>query len=72
MQRLDGLLEKNIPVYITSVGINAYDPERKFSSRIRKHYDLRLVGARLYEDWHRGELKQKIFRNRLYRLTKKL
>ncbi|MCK5014052.1 MAG: glycosyltransferase family 39 protein [Candidatus Omnitrophica bacterium] len=70
-QELDVLLEDNIPVYTTSVGLYAYNPEKKFSSLIENNYHLEVVGKKLYEDWHRGDLKQKIFHNRLIRLRKK-
>ena len=70
-QKLDVLLGENIPVDTTSVGLYAYDPDRKFSSLIEKNYHLEIVGEKLYEDWHRGALKQRIFHNRLIRLRKK-
>ncbi len=70
-QKLDVLLDENIPVYTTSVGLYAYDPDQKFSSLIKKNYRLEVVGAKLYEDWHRGALKQRVFYNRLIRLRKK-
>ncbi len=52
-------------------GVSTWNPDRKFSSLIKEHYHLETVGAKLYEDWHRGDLKQKIFLNRLIRLRKK-
>jgi len=69
-QRLDALLNDNIPVYITSVGLYAYDPEMKFSSLIENNYTLKIVGKNIYEDWHRGVLKQKILDNYLIRIKK--
>jgi len=71
-QKLDVLLDNSTPVYTTSVGLYAYDPDRKFSSLIERNYHLEIVGAKLYEDWHRGVLKQRIFHNRLIRLRKKM
>lgn len=70
-QKLDSLLSNNIPVYITSVALNTYDPDKKFSSLIKNNYKMEIVGEKLYEDWHRGILKQRIFYNRLIRIKKK-
>ncbi len=70
-KELDTLLDDNVAVYTTSVGLYAYNPDRKFSSLIKEHYRLETVGEKLYEDWHRGDLKQNIFLNRLIRLRKK-
>ena len=70
-QTLDSLLNNNIPVYITSVGLFAYDPGKKFSSMIKENYNLEIVGTELYEDWHKGVLKKLIFNCRLIRIRKK-
>ncbi len=70
-KKLDTILDDNVAVYTTSVGLYAYNPDGKFSSLIKEHYRLETVGAKLYEDWHRGGLKQKIFPNLLIRLRKK-
>ena len=70
-REIDELLDNDIPVYTTSVGLFAYDPRRKYSSLIMNNYDLEIVGTKLFEDWHRGVLKQMIFYNPLIRLKKK-
>jgi hypothetical protein len=61
-------LKKNTPVYTTQTGLYAYDPDKTFSSLIKQNYRLETVGTKLYEDWHRGILKQTIFQNQLIRL----
>jgi len=66
---LDKLLKEGIPVYITSIALYSYNPEKKFSTLIKNNYTLTYTGTGLYEDWHRGILKQKIIRNTLIRIT---
>jgi 4-amino-4-deoxy-L-arabinose transferase-like glycosyltransferase len=71
-QTLDNLLANDTPVYITSVGLFTYDADKKFSSFIRNNYALEAVGEEVYEDWHRGILRQFIFYNQLVRIRKKM
>ncbi len=68
---LDDHLNQNIPVYITSVGLYAYDPERKISTMIKENYDLEFIGQLPYEDWHRDALRQLILDVNLFKINKK-
>lgn len=58
---LDGLLAHGKPVYITLIGLLAYDPELQFSNFFKKHYHMEYAGTALYEDWHLGGMYNRIF-----------
>ncbi|MBN1869718.1 MAG: glycosyltransferase family 39 protein [Candidatus Omnitrophica bacterium] len=68
-KKVDALLDNNTAVYITSVGLFSYDPDKKFSSLMNENYRWEIVGTRPYEDWHRDILKQNIVPNQLFRIT---
>ena len=59
-EKLDILLEKEIPVYITANGLYAYDPQKIFSGFIENNYQLHSIGGQISEDWHRGELELRV------------
>ncbi len=69
--KLDNLLNKDIPVYATYIGLYDYDPHKKFSTFIIKNYTLTMIGKHLYEDWHKGELTQRVIYNPLVKINKK-
>ncbi len=70
-RRLDGLLDKGVPVYITTAGLFAYDRDRQFSSFMKARYEGAWRGTGLFEDWHRGVLTPQFFPCDLYRLRRK-
>ncbi len=70
-KNLDNLLNKDIPIYITYIGLYDYDPGKKFSNLIEKNYDLKIIGTHLYEDWHSGEMARRVFYNPLVKIQKK-
>jgi len=69
--KLDNLLDKDIPVYITGSGLYSYNFRKWFSNFIQKNYRLELRGSRLAEDWHGGVLKQTIGYEHFYKITQK-
>jgi hypothetical protein len=70
-KELDNLLEHNIPIYTTSVGLFSYNPDNKFSALMKDNYALEVIGTKLYESWHRDVLKQRLIQNQLIRIKKK-
>jgi hypothetical protein len=70
-ERIDVLLEDDIPVYIYSVSLYAYDSGSYFTNFLKDRYQLTWVGVHLYEDWHRGDMISSIFPNHLYKIEKK-
>ncbi len=70
-KKLDRLLDSNISVYITYVGLFDYDPKERFSQFMKAHYILKEVGVNLYEDWHQGAMVKRIFYNPLVKIEKR-
>lgn len=70
-KQLDHNLDNNIPIYITDIGLYAYDPDKKFSTFIKNNYKLQFIGTHLYEDWHKGAFKQQLFNLPLYKVNRK-
>jgi 4-amino-4-deoxy-L-arabinose transferase-like glycosyltransferase len=70
-KNIDQLLDQNIPVYITDMGLYAYNPKRKMSNLIKDNYRLTLIGSQRYESWHIRLLRQKILHTHLYRIEPK-
>ena len=70
-KELDGLLLRNVSVYITTASLYAYDRESQFSGFIKQYYDGERVGTHLYEDWPKEEMELQVFPADLYRLRKK-
>ncbi|MCD4780741.1 MAG: glycosyltransferase family 39 protein [Candidatus Omnitrophica bacterium] len=70
-KNIDQFLEQGIPVYITDMGLYAYNPKKKMSNLILKNYNITLIGSRQYESWHTRLLRQKILETRLYRIQPK-
>jgi hypothetical protein len=68
---LDQTLDDEIPVYATSAGIYLYDPEMKFSNFVNEHYTLKIIGSHPIEDWHTGEMFQKVGRDYLFKIEEK-
>ena len=69
--QVDDLLAQNIPVYITTAALVAYDREGHFSNFMKTHYRGEQIGKHLYEDWHLGGMTRQIFWFDLYRLHPK-
>ncbi|OGX27416.1 MAG: hypothetical protein A2787_00930 [Omnitrophica WOR_2 bacterium RIFCSPHIGHO2_01_FULL_48_9] len=69
-EQVDQLLAQNIPVYITTVSLLAYDGGGKFVDFMDEHYCFEKIGTHPYEDWHGGELRSQIFMIELYRIVK--
>ena len=69
-QTVDALLDQQIPVYITTASLYAYDRDRHFSDFFMKHYEGELVGSHYYEDWHLGSAATQVFLFDLYRVRK--
>ena len=67
-ENLDALLNNGIPVYITGIGLYGYDPKSQFSNFMKKNYDIKLTGAKMTEDWHRGEIFQRIAFDEVYQI----
>lgn len=70
-KELDKNLDEGTPIYITSSGLYAYDPDKQFSTFFKTHYDLELIGRHLAEDWHAGETAFQILRSSLFKIEKK-
>jgi hypothetical protein len=68
---LDKLLDREKPVYITLVGLLAYDPDKKFSEFFLSNYAIEEVGSALYDDWHLGGMYNRIFYLPLLKVTKR-
>ena len=70
-ERVDNLLEQDIPVYITGTGLLGYNPSFQFDEFIEDRYELELVGSQRSEDWHFGSLIQLVGPIHLYKIRKK-
>ena len=69
-QTVDALLDQNIPVYITTASLFAYDRDRHFSDFFMSQYEGELIGSHDYEDWHLGSATTQVFLFDLYRVRK--
>ncbi len=67
-EQTDALIKGGTPVYITSVGLFAYNCEGSFSSFVFNHYELTYAGRHYYEDWHGGAMADRRLRLKLYKL----
>jgi hypothetical protein len=67
---LDALLARDVPVYITTASLYAYDRDRHFSGFFKSQYDGERVGSHYYEDWHMGSAQTQVFLFDLYRVRK--
>jgi hypothetical protein len=67
---VDALLDQQIPVYITTASLYAYDRDRHFSGFFKSQYDGERVGSHYYEDWHMGSARTQVFLFDLYRVRK--
>ncbi|VAX36797.1 hypothetical protein MNBD_UNCLBAC01-1301 [hydrothermal vent metagenome] len=67
--RFNHLLNNNIPIYITFIGLYDYDPNQEFSEFMKENYKLEIIGEALYEGWHSGSLTKRIFYNPLVKIT---
>jgi len=70
-RKVDHLLNQEIPVYITTAGLYAYNRDSHFSNFFDRYYSKDYVGKNYYEDWHRGSLELKIYLMSLYRVYKR-
>lgn len=64
-------LSNKIPVYITSMGLSTYNPDRIFSDYILKNFELEYRTTKVIEDWHAGELLLDKVEESLYRVYPK-
>ena len=70
-QKLDRILADGIPVYIDANGLYSYDAGKKFSSLIKKNYNLTFLGKHLIEEWYLGEIFADIQWQGLFKITPK-
>ena len=70
-QKLDRILSSGIPVYIDANGLYSYDAGQKFSSLIKKNYNLTFLGKHLIEEWYLGEIFADIQWQGLFKITLK-
>lgn len=69
---IDTLLEEKKPVYITQMGIEAYDFQKYFLSALQERYRIRLVDQGPVIDWYQfPSIRQRIIIERLFSLEKK-
>ena len=68
--QIDSLLADNIPVFITSSGLYSGDDQKVFSNFLNKNYRLEYRGERPTEDWHHGEIIQRIGKEKLFRIVR--
>ncbi len=65
---LDRDFASNVPIYVTGTGLLGYNPNLKFPQFMKEHFQIKFIGERLIEDWHRDCLKLDIGPMKLYRL----
>jgi len=70
-ERLDTVLDKGVPVYITHSGLTTYDPNHQFTDLMFDNYNLHVAGNIPYEDWHQGEPLLDVGMRKAYKITKK-
>jgi len=68
--QLDSLLDKGVPVYITTVSMYSYNYKKQFSDFFKKNYRGELIGQHFYEDWHQGAMNFSVTLVRLYKIEK--
>lgn len=67
-KRTDALLDKGVPLYITSVGLFSYDYAKKFSNFVFDNYCLEYKGSHHYEDWHGGAMTNRRIPLKTYKI----
>ncbi len=70
-QRIDSLLERNKPLYISENDLHVYDFHNQVSAFLMQNYSLEPVGAHYTEFWHKGSYRQLIFYDTLFRVKQK-
>jgi len=69
---MDALLDQDVPVYITTASLFAYDRDHHFSGFLKSHFRGERIGSHYYEDWHMGSAQIQVFLFDLYRVRKGL
>ena len=68
---VEGLMAQGVPVYITSMGLEADDPDGTFQGFISRNFDLSAVGKCWTEDWHQDCMVLRLGWVKLYRFKLK-
>jgi hypothetical protein len=70
-QELNEALGKNVPVYMTSMGLQAYDYYHEFSGFMNKHYILTAIGEKPLELWYATPFEAHLFMSVLFKVEKR-
>jgi 4-amino-4-deoxy-L-arabinose transferase-like glycosyltransferase len=65
---LERKLADGQPVYTTAVGLFGFNPDHRYPEFMDQYFHFELVGTHLFEDWHRGCLRQDIHYLPLFRV----
>jgi len=70
-EKIDSLINRNKPVYISFNDLHVYDFHNQFATLISNHYTLEAVGGNFTEFWHKGSFNQIIFYDTLFKINPK-
>jgi hypothetical protein len=68
VNEIDNYLDNNTPVYIIETAFS-YDPGQKVQQAILNRYNLTLIGSHLNEDYHKKEMYDGKFEERLFKIN---
>ncbi|MBL7197014.1 MAG: glycosyltransferase family 39 protein [Candidatus Omnitrophica bacterium] len=71
-EKVDKLLDNGDTIYIISSGIYGYGPKEYFKKRLLNNYNLQYIGWYIIQDWHNKLMNNRFFREKLYRIEKKV
>ena len=70
-RKVDGLLDQNIPVYLTCLGWGSYDYNGQFRDFVDKNYTISTIVSLPFESWHRSPFLNEVFECKLIEVKRK-
>jgi hypothetical protein len=67
---IDKYLDNNTPVYVIETAFS-YDPGQKVQQAILTRYNITMIGSHLNEDYHKKEMYDGKFEERLFKLNRR-